>query len=358
MSLQIIILALMSAVATTYAICAGVLYNGGWFLPGGDRHPVTRLQRGSALCMVIGAIAMGAMVVAEAITHTPTTRWTLLIDWVCDVMLAFLPLGTVALRQERYGWKHFLLVGLPLMVQLALILIWGNSHPHVLTYVGYGMYTWLMVLYLATMVLLRRWDRSLKDEYSDIAHKQTLWFRHLTMPFILLVVVFWIPMAFLPWGEWLWVVYYAYLLFAILFFTSYCLTQEEWSLSPTLPQGEGENENQNENEKPVWAERLENVMTEDGLYRRSDLTLTILAQEVGVNRTYLSQYINQNGGTFYDYVNTYRIEEAKSLLATTDKSMQEIADLCGFASRSSFTRTFRDHTTLTPTDYRKQQAHY
>ncbi|WP_282135041.1 helix-turn-helix domain-containing protein [Seonamhaeicola maritimus] len=59
--------------------------------------------------------------------------------------------------------------------------------------------------------------------------------------------------------------------------------------------------------------------------------------------------------TFYDLINSLRVEEAKTKLksAAFDKySITGIAELCGFNSKSSFYRIFKKETGLTPTQFK------
>ncbi|MNY70445.1 Melibiose operon regulatory protein [compost metagenome] len=71
----------------------------------------------------------------------------------------------------------------------------------------------------------------------------------------------------------------------------------------------------------------------------------------------LSVLINhQLGQHFYDFVNTYRIENAKEILKDSSKSKVTILEILyevGFNSKSSFNSAFRKHTGNTPTEYRK-----
>lgn len=61
--------------------------------------------------------------------------------------------------------------------------------------------------------------------------------------------------------------------------------------------------------------------------------------------------------TFYDYLISYRLDNAKNLLLNTSHSINEISNLCGFTNIRSFNRTFKDQTNFTPSQFRKQQAH-
>lgn len=83
------------------------------------------------------------------------------------------------------------------------------------------------------------------------------------------------------------------------------------------------------------------------------LSLDSVAKEVGVNKYYLSRLFSEKiGCTFPDYLAMIRVDCARELLKTTDKSVDEIAYLCGFQSDSSFFRNFKKIAGVTPKQYK------
>lgn len=104
-------------------------------------------------------------------------------------------------------------------------------------------------------------------------------------------------------------------------------------------------------------EQLKIVFEEKQLYLNSKLTITDVAREIGTNRTYLSSYLNNElKMTFYDFVNSMRIEmKAKLLLKEKVRNLtiEEIAQESGFNSVSTFHRAFLKHTGKTPNDFRR-----
>lgn len=100
--------------------------------------------------------------------------------------------------------------------------------------------------------------------------------------------------------------------------------------------------------------KLDKVMNVDHIYLDPDLTLIQLAKAIGSNRTHLSRYLNSElHVTFYDYINTARIDHAIALIEA-NTSKQSIADICsssGFSSRTTFTKFFKLRTGVVPSKY-------
>lgn len=105
-------------------------------------------------------------------------------------------------------------------------------------------------------------------------------------------------------------------------------------------------------------EALTKLMEEDKIYKNASLSLGELADALELHPNYLSQIINEKGGkSFYDFVNTYRVQEFKSLISQPKNknfTLMTLAYDCGFNSKSSFNRYFKKLTGQTPSQYSKQ----
>lgn len=83
------------------------------------------------------------------------------------------------------------------------------------------------------------------------------------------------------------------------------------------------------------------------------ISLSDIAEASHLSSSRLSHiFKEQTGMTIVDYLNMVRIEQAKKLLLTTDKSCTEICFRAGFNNQSYFTRTFRKRVGMTPRDFR------
>jgi len=114
-------------------------------------------------------------------------------------------------------------------------------------------------------------------------------------------------------------------------------------------------------EESEWFEsikQLNSFMQETSLYRDKRLTKGQLAKQVGWTEIQLSNTLRDGLETnFNDFVNEFRVEEVKNRLKdpqSRDFTLIAIAEESGFNSKTSFYRTFKKFTDLTPSEYLEQ----
>ncbi len=103
--------------------------------------------------------------------------------------------------------------------------------------------------------------------------------------------------------------------------------------------------------------KLLHVMKTAAPHHDPDLTLDRLATLCGITRNHLSQVLNQyRKATFFDFVNDYRVKDAKKLLSdpAQGKSVLEIAFESGFNSKTAFYAAFKKREGLNPTEFRER----
>ena len=94
------------------------------------------------------------------------------------------------------------------------------------------------------------------------------------------------------------------------------------------------------------------------LHFKESLTLEQLADEAHMNKFYLSHAFKREYGVSpINYMISRRLEESKYLLAETDLSMSQIAQLLGFSSLSYFSQVFRKTQGVSPMEYRQDTKH-
>lgn len=88
-------------------------------------------------------------------------------------------------------------------------------------------------------------------------------------------------------------------------------------------------------------------------YTDQDLGATSIAETFKISTSYLSRIFKADMGTgLVDYIHTVRIQAAKKLLSSTNKTLDEIAVQVGFSNRWVFMRVFKQHAGCTPGTYR------
>lgn len=120
--------------------------------------------------------------------------------------------------------------------------------------------------------------------------------------------------------------------------------------------GEAE-EDRNDTRLKELFNRLNRLMTEEELYRSSDLTIETAARRLDTNRSYLSRAVNRFSGTsFAGYVNTFRIAKAVELLSDPQNGtpIKALADYLGYNNLPTFYQNFQKETGVPPSRYRQE----
>jgi AraC-like DNA-binding protein len=116
-----------------------------------------------------------------------------------------------------------------------------------------------------------------------------------------------------------------------------------------------------EDHKALYEQMIQLIETKK-LYLNPKLDAKLIITQLGTNRTYLYNAINNNAAiNFRDIINRYRVEEAKKLIASecdqgNPGNNTLIYQSAGFNSASTYYRTFKQHTGLTPLEYAREYS--
>ncbi len=114
----------------------------------------------------------------------------------------------------------------------------------------------------------------------------------------------------------------------------------------------------NQNRLEEYLKKLIYSMEVEKVYLDEDISLHTLAEKLSMNSYHLSQLINEKlNKNFYDFVNHYRVKEAKKKLTACnndDTKILRIAYEVGFNSKSAFNRAFKKFTNKTPSQYKSE----
>lgn len=199
---------------------------------------------------------------------------------------------------------------------------------------------------------LWRFDRALKEVYSDTEGKDTTAVKRLLVAFVITslcsAVANGIGKQYFAQSEWH--ILAVLIPFAVML---YLLSYMGYTRTFTSEQYESdmsESDNpQSDAELPSQQSDVPFIIDED-LFLRQDLKIGDVVRRTGVCRTYVFNYINKEYGcSFSDYVNRLRVEYAKTLMKDSSRiKLSVIATQSGFSNEQAFYRNFRKFTGLTP----------
>ena len=282
----------------------------------------------------------------------------------CVDIIAVPIYGFILVELCRPGWiktRWMVMTEVPFVVMSLLYVLTQNHLFYMLLWVlslAYGL--WCIVWMIHDLPRYHRW---LKNEYSYQENINLHWLRGVTLLFFIILCI-WVVDCIYPST----LIDTIYILSSLVGWMVVCYfinrqelvikevidslpTETAEPLAPAAADGETE---ESDNERiQLLSEQLEKLFTGDKVYLEPRLRLVDLAQKLGTNRTYLSNFFNkERQTTFYEFVNGYRISHSENLLTTTDYTLDVVAELSGFNSLSTFRRAFSVKNNCSPQEYR------
>lgn len=118
------------------------------------------------------------------------------------------------------------------------------------------------------------------------------------------------------------------------------------------------NSSLNPQKRQEYKSKILAYMTKEKPYLNPEMTQSDLALEIDISSHHFSEVLYYNmEQNFYNFINSYRILEAQNLMKDSkyfDSKILAIAYDSGFKSKSTFNRIFKNHTGITPSEYRNQ----
>lgn len=268
--------------------------------------------------------------------------------------------GCFIIELLNSGWctlRRALWLASPFLLAVLCYAVTGAGWLVDAFFIFVGCYTVLFSIYIVYAV--RRYNRLLAENYSNVERVHVRWLKGVTAMLVICLVVWTISTYF---SSWVSDSIYQLTLVAVWVVALYYADRQRApqlpSASHRLPvaaKSSGE---------PALGENLQHMlhllMVEQCVWKQPHLTLSDLAMQIGTNRTYLSNYLNNTlHTTFYDYINDFRLEAALRQLhdPQSTATMAEIAESCGFNSLSTFRRVFVRAKGCSFADYRDRMEH-
>ena len=101
--------------------------------------------------------------------------------------------------------------------------------------------------------------------------------------------------------------------------------------------------------------RLVELMKKERPYTDAELNRDVLASMLGTNHRYIDEAIREcsESPSTKAFIDSYRVDHAARLLTDTDEPIALIAEMSGFANRTTFNERFRERYKMTPSEYRR-----
>lgn len=228
-----------------------------------------------------------------------------------------------------------------------------------------------VIFYIAkAFILLKNHRKMIADKYSFTDKINLCWLTNFIYGFLIMWALIWVSLSFnkvfglftnLDESHLIYSMMSLYILALGIFglrqtnlFSNLDISEKE-EVKETKLQDEKPAEKKDKNWEILFA-RIDNLVKNEKLYLEPLLTIDDIAGRLAVNSNYISNAINVAGDcSFFEYVNKKRIEEFKEQLKNPDNAdhtLLAVAFQCGFNSRSSFNRIFKNLTGETPSQYK------
>lgn len=231
-----------------------------------------------------------------------------------------------------------------------IFIVLGLLHLQILTYI------------IASLFVLKNYSSEIKKVFSSIERINLSWLKFILFGFLLIwsieSTIFIINIATCIFSCTLKIVLVTLLFIMANLIVFQGLKQPEIFIGVNH-KSKYEKSSLTKSDRERYLEKLISFMKSEKKYLIPNLTLNELAERVSINPHHLSQVLNtclnQN---FFDFINSYRIEESKKLLSEhsyNKKTILEILYETGFNSKSVFNTAFKKYTGMTPSQFRNIQ---
>ena len=250
--------------------------------------------------------------------------------------------GIILFQKSKTLSKSHYLHLLPFTL-FALLLSFIPSNGDFETFWNYGIVVFHLAIYLIVSWL------TLIRSNSETKSKRSKWYRNILIGVTLIWLYYLGNFLNLKlhyvWGP----IFYSFLIYA---FTYLFLNRDNFDLEKY------ENSSLDKDSSIALFKSIKKLFEKENLFLEPNISLNTLSEKLSKSSKEVSQSINENAHqNFREFVNTHRIEKAKTLLVNMDRKHEKIATVAydsGFGTVTAFNVAFKKSTGLTPSEYRKE----
>ncbi len=247
-----------------------------------------------------------------------------------------------------------------IVLTIAFSVVLSNSANHdFLQKKGFDLYlrifssTYIIIFSLLIIRIILQHKKLLSIHFSDTKFKSLQWLIVFCVGCIVLNILRHMYYTFQVKTEFVGIMYFSLSLFLLYYITIASLVQI--NINNVIPSQANVEEKQRELEEIM--RQIKHNLLENKTYLDPNINLKNFAKSIGIPERNVSKAINKiNNKNFSNYINYYRIEEFKRLIASEaykKYSISAIANEVGFSSRASFYKNFKEIEGVSPTNYFK-----
>lgn len=272
---------------------------------------------------------------------------------------------------NRYKEWQLGLILLPFIVFGTLFALTGNDIYYSINLIF--TITLGVILYIVFEPAIKKHERILKNNVSNLEYFDLQWTAKILRILILICILWEIEsISQKTWfdgggsvnyfADSLWSVI---CIWTVVSFTKGVIRQKIFTFEPSTENNSISQSDTAEKKafyKEAITQDIDSLIEENEYFLNKSLSLSTLANILGTNRQYLSNYINnEKQVSFYDYINQFRLKRVEKLLheqanQQKQRSLEEIASLSGFNSYATFLRCFSKVYGTTPSKYLQKKT--
>lgn len=227
----------------------------------------------------------------------------------------------------------------------------------------------VIIYWILSFVKLQKHLKNIYQFSSSTEKNDLVWLKYFLL-ILLIIVVAWFNLVFFEFKNLIGITPFLYLL-SVFFLAYFSLQQREvFDFSQTeLNELASIKIHKKKTTKRVSGDRLKElnkklkiVINSEKIYLENDLSLPKLAKSLNSSSNETSFIINElYQDNFYNFINKYRIEEAKNLLLSEKYSQLNIVGIAyesGFNSKTTFNTTFKKYVGMSPTQFVKSNISF
>lgn len=297
-------------------------------------------------------------------TGHPSYKICFLVSIMLNTSCIYIVMHAIV-QHWRNAIRGGIIMGMPFLAFILWFIIDGSNGLLQINIAGALHLAFIVCLLLKYAIDYRKYIKRIRSEYSETTGRDIFWSWSCFIAFAVQTFAFVLYQFY-----WSFMLEAVYLVLSLVnaAFICYCTCQQKTLDNDIVEEAE---ENADTTQKApaeavtearrdesafynIIEQKLETLCEQKLLFLEPDLTRESLCLRLSIGRTYLSLYLRSRGLTFYQYINSLRIEYAVRMMQENpDMSIHEVSELSGFQSQTTFRKVFKEVMGCLPSDMKR-----